>query len=246
MVEQPREVLETKGAIKLHDSLEENRAKILEDEPLSVMINISDLPKIWQEHIAKRKAEGKLPAEQNSFDKFEILRAASSEQSFTSSEIIDKIFDRVAKEKIDLKDLPKEWQDFLRKDPGFGNAFDNVTVEYLLSRGARAEDIAKVRERIAQKKRGQEKVDTQIEGDEVRKALAEAYELSSQPILTSEDIRAIDYPTFVPNTSSAKEIVSLVKEINSLKEPKKTFPEGNGNRGFWGRSLDRVKSWFSR
>lgn len=116
-------------------------------------INFADLPRIWQEHILKRKAEGKLPSDKNTFTKREILKASGDKTSFTPTEIVGKVFDRVKKEKINLVDLPLKWQEILNKEKASGNiAFDNVTVEYLLRRGARSEDINKIRERIAKKK----------------------------------------------------------------------------------------------
>jgi hypothetical protein len=108
---------------------------------LDESIYIQDLPVSWREHIAKRKKEGFLPADKNIFSRYELLKASSAEDSFTPSWIVDKIFARVKKEKIDFEDLPQVWQERLKDE----NIFGNFTVEYLKERGALDKDIATIK-----------------------------------------------------------------------------------------------------
>ena len=143
--------------------------KVSSPSDLDLTISFSDLPKIWQEHILKRKAEGKLSLDKNSFTRFEILQASSAADSFTESTVVDKLFDRIKKEKIDWVDLPVEWQKVLAKGKAPVNTFfDNVTVEFLLQRGARPEDIDKIRKQVAKKK---QKLAETLEREKVREAI---------------------------------------------------------------------------
>lgn len=111
------------------------------EPPLDETIKFEDLPIIWQEHINQRKAGGFLRADKNIFTKQELLRASSAETSFTPSAIVDKVFARINKEKIDFVDLPPAWQERLKNE----NTFGNFTVEYLKKLGALDKDIVKIK-----------------------------------------------------------------------------------------------------
>ena len=113
----------------------------LAEPPLDETIKFEDLPIIWQEHINQRKAGGFLRADKNIFTKQELLRASSAETSFTPSAIVDKVFARINKEKIDFVDLPPAWQERLKNE----NTFGNFTVEYLKKLGALDKDIVKIK-----------------------------------------------------------------------------------------------------
>jgi|GEM_PF-6317371 len=109
--------------------------------PLSETIHFDELPKSWQKHILKRQEEGYLPKDKLTFTKAEILKAASSEDSFTPSETIGKLFERIDKEKIDFDLLPKIWQEKLQSI----NKFGNITVDYLKKKGAKDSDIERIK-----------------------------------------------------------------------------------------------------
>lgn len=111
------------------------------DEDLSEMIHFDELPKSWQEHILQRQEGGYLPKDKMTFTKDEILQATSDEKSFTSSAVIDKLFDRINKDKVDFDLLPKVWQEKLESI----NKFGNITVDYLKKKGATDADIAKIK-----------------------------------------------------------------------------------------------------
>lgn len=104
-------------------------------------IEIKDLPLSWQKHIEKRKADGFLAENKNSFTKAEIIRATTDPDSYTPSNLVDKVFARVKKEKIDFDDLPTAWQERLKDE----NIFGNFTVEYLKEQGALDKDIATIK-----------------------------------------------------------------------------------------------------
>ncbi|MFA5948581.1 MAG: hypothetical protein WC806_06500 [Candidatus Gracilibacteria bacterium] len=114
-------------------------------------IHFDDLPKIWQEHILKRRADEvhPMPTNRTLFSRAEILEATSDEKSFTSPTAVNNIFERAKKQKINLNDLPKSWQEILS---GPRNKFTNVTIEDLKTRGASEEDIANYFERAKKEK----------------------------------------------------------------------------------------------
>lgn len=69
------------------------------EDCLDQKIDLEELPQIWQDYINDRKNKGLIRADKNSFSKEEILRASSAEESFTSSVVINKIFDTAPKRK---------------------------------------------------------------------------------------------------------------------------------------------------
>jgi len=122
-------------------------------DPRDDVIHFNDLPKIWQDHILKRRATKKipkpgeetilpeydtlLPVNKNLFSRAEILEAVSDENSFTPSALVDKLFERAKKEKIAMSDLPEVWRKILEPKHKFGN----VTIEELKRRGKNNPDI---------------------------------------------------------------------------------------------------------
>lgn len=105
------------------------------------IINFKDLPKEWQDHVRQRQADGYMPKDKMEFTKFEILSATANKESFTPSAVVDKLFERVDKEKIAFNYLPQEWQKALESI----NKFDNITVDYLKKKGATDENIEMIK-----------------------------------------------------------------------------------------------------
>jgi hypothetical protein len=154
--------------------LEENK-KVVDVDVRDNVIHFNDLPKIWQEHILKRKAEGKLMENKNIFSKDEILKATSDENSFTSSKDVDKIFERAKKEKIPFDDLPKSWQEFFS---GPENIFTNVTIEDLRKRGADEDIITKIKMGVY-RNRDEERKIAELKEEVTKKMAVEPKELEA-------------------------------------------------------------------
>lgn len=115
-------------------------------------IKFKDLPLIWQEHVLKRRAEGFLPASQDTFTRKEIVEAAADPTSYTDPHIIDKVFNRAELMKIPFDVLPQKWQEILK--PIYQKeieTFGNVTVQELVDNGATDEDISTLQKLAGEK-----------------------------------------------------------------------------------------------
>jgi len=243
-IEMPAPAEKIDDVLKLEKETVETREDDYPDT-LDLTIDFSELPKIWQQHILERKKAGYLPENKNTFTKYEILKASSDEESFTSSAVIDKLFDRIKKEKIDLADLPKEWREILKGDKNI-NVFDNVTVEYLLRRGALPEDINKIREIIVRKKQAEEqsrkedvrnKIDAQYARDDKEETLAHTMNLDDNNL--PEPIPPENIPVSVPAGRSG---FVLDNETSIIAKNNLALAETS----FWGRTKNRFKSIFGR
>lgn len=162
------------------DSGMEKLTKILASEMdagvgLGELINLNDLPVSWQEHIKGRQAGGFISPDKNTFTKAEIIKATKSPDSYTPDNLIDKVFARAKKEKINFEDLPSSWQEKLKDE----NIFGNFTVEYLKQRGALDKDIERVKAGVQAKK-----VETLKE--EIRKT-QESFSSSVEPFIERKE-----------------------------------------------------------